>query len=111
MACLLDCGDINLQSFRTSQIIEQQLFADKDFPALAFTGTDATNTPLRDQFADCMLGDAPDRFGTFLDRENFHGHAFCLLFGRLVINELGQQIENSIYVKTISSCFLSDNLL
>ena len=58
--------------FLTSEIVEQGLLADEDFPALALAGTDIANAPLRDQFADGVLGDALDRFGTFLDREHFH---------------------------------------
>ena len=82
--------------FLTSEIVEQGLLADEDFPALALTGTDVANAPLRDQFADGMLGNAPDCFGAFLDREHFHRRCLCLLLGRLVINELGQQIEDAV---------------
>ena len=42
--------------FLTSEIVEQRLFADKDFAALALAGTNVADTPLRDQFADGMLG-------------------------------------------------------
>ena len=82
--------------FLTSEIVEQGLLADEDFPALALTGTDVANAPLRDQFADGMLGNAPDRFGAFLDREHFHRRSFCLRIGRLVINEFGQKIEDAV---------------
>ena len=82
--------------FLTSEIVEQGLLADEDFPALALTGTDVANAPLRDQFADGVLGNAPDRFGAFLDREHFHRRCLCLLLGRLVINELGQKIEDAV---------------
>ncbi len=82
--------------FLTSEIVEQGLLADEDFPALALTGTDVANAPLRDQFADGMLGNAPDRFGAFLDREHFHRRSFCLLLGWLVVNELGQKIEDAV---------------
>ena len=46
--------------FLTSEIVEQGLLADEDFPALALAGTDVADTPLRDRFADGMLGNAPD---------------------------------------------------
>ena len=82
--------------FLTSQIVKQGLLADEDFAALALAGTNVTDTPLRDQFADGMLGNAPDRFSAFLDREHFHRRCLCLLLGRLVINELGQQIEDTV---------------
>ena len=82
--------------FLTSQIVKQGLLADEDFPALAFTGPDVANTPLRDQFADGVLGDASDRFGAFLDREHFHRRCLCLRLGWLVVNELGQQIEDTV---------------
>ena len=80
----------------TSQIVKQGLLADKNLPAFALAGADIPDTPLRDQFADGMLGNAPDRFGAFLDREHFHWRRFCLLFGRRVINELGQKIEDTV---------------
>ena len=82
--------------FLTSEIVEQGLLADKDLAALALASTDIPDTPLRNQFADGMLGNAPDRFGAFLDREHFHGLAFCLLFGRCVIDKLGQKIEDAV---------------
>ena len=82
--------------FLTSEIVEQRLLADEDFAALALAGTDIANTPLRDQFADGMLGNAPDRFGAFLDREHFHRRCLCLLLGRLVIDELGQKIKDAV---------------
>ena len=82
--------------FVTSQIVEQGLLADEDFPALALAGTDISDTPLRDHFADGVLGNAPDSFGAFLDREPFHGLDVCLLFGSLVISELGQKIEDTV---------------
>ena len=82
--------------FLTSQIVKQGLLADEDFPALALACADVADTPLRNQFADGMLGNAPDRFGAFLDREHFHRLAVCLLLGRLVIDELGQKIEDAV---------------
>ena len=82
--------------FLTSEIVKQGLLGDQDFAALALTGTDVANAPLRDQFADGVLGNAPDRFGAFLDREHFHRRCLCLLLGRLVINELGQKIEDAV---------------
>ena len=82
--------------FLTSQIVKQGLLADEDFAALALAGTDIANTPLRNQFADGMLGNAPDRFGAFLDREHFHRRCLCLLLGWLVINELGQKIKDAV---------------
>ena len=82
--------------FLTSEIVEQGLLADEDFPALALTGADVANAPLRDQFADGMLGNALDRFSAFLDREHFHWFGFRLLFGRRVIDELGQKIEDAV---------------
>ena len=82
--------------FLTSEIVEQGLLADEDFPALALACADVADTPLRDQFADGVLGNAPDRFSTFLDREHFHRRCLCLLLGRLVINELGQKIEDAV---------------
>ena len=85
-----------MQSFRTSHIIKQGLLGDQDFAALALTGTNVADTPLRDQFADGMLGDAPDRFGAFLDREHLHRRCLCLLLGRLVIDKLSQKIEDAV---------------
>ena len=82
--------------FLTSEIVEQGLLADEDFAALALTGTDATDAPLRDRFADGMLGNATDCCGAFLDREHFHRRRLCLLLVRRVINELGQQIEDTV---------------
>ena len=82
--------------FLTSQIVKQGLLGDQDFAVLALAGTDIADTPLRDQFADGMLGNAPDRFGAFLDREHFHRRCLCLLLGRLVINEFGQKIEDVV---------------
>ena len=82
--------------FLTSEIVEQGLLADEDFAALALTCADVADTSLRDQFADGVFGDALDRFGTFLDREHFHRRCLCLLLGRLVINEVGQQIEDTV---------------
>ena len=82
--------------FLTSEIVEQGLLADEDFAALALAGTNVTDTPLRDQFADGVLGNAPDRFGAFLDREHFHRRCLCLRLGWLVVNEFGQKIEDAV---------------
>ena len=82
--------------FLTSQIVKQGLLADEDFAALALAGTDVADTPLRNQFADGMLGNAPDRFGAFLDREHFHRRCLCLLLGRLVIDQFSQKIEDVV---------------